>query len=212
MISEIGDNLRQHDHYTLHLIREPEIDGSKPGTLTPDWTIRFRYEDGAHNAEALAIVGNQILIITKEPLGSAGHVPGGIYGLALPTPAKLSAEHGSNLNETPMLVANRLGTMAAQSISLEARLAARLASVDLNHNTALDIDQINNRLWVLTYRHVIRFDRAPEQSWAQALAGKGIRMHAHALAQAESMTVTDDALLWFSSEGANAPLWVLPPQ
>jgi len=196
---------------TLHLIREPQIDGRAAGTLSADWTIRFRYEDGAHNAEALAIVGNQILIITKEPLGSAGAVPGGIYGLDLPSLAQLSAYHGNNSKKTPMLVASRLGTMAAQSISFEARLAARFASVDLNHATALDIDQINSRLWVLTYRHVIRFDRTPQQSWAQALAGPGIRIHAHTLAQAESMTVTDDALLWFSSEGGNAPLWVLPP-
>lgn len=209
LIADIGDNLKRYEHYDLHLIREPELDGRKPTTLTPDWTIRFHYEDGPHNAEALSVVDGEILIITKEPISPTGPVPGGIYTLPLPSVQSLSSL--SSTDTHTLHVAKRAGTMTPAAVNFEARLAARLASVDLNHITALEVDQRNNRLWVLTYRNVVLFDRAPDTTWAQALTLEGQRVHAHSLAQAESLAITADSLVWFTSEGTHSALWALPP-
>ena len=100
--------------------------------------------------------------------------------------------------------------MQARDSSLESRLAATFADVDLNHVTALSIDHNRDVAWLLTYRNILRFSRRANQSWVQALAGQGLRAYRHNLEQAEALGVSADGLVWFTSEGESAPLWVLP--
>jgi len=211
-IGDIGDNQRSHDEYAIHVVREPELNARLPGqasatVLEPDWTIRFRYEDGAHNAEAMAVVNEQLILLTKEPITNDHAVPAGIYTLALGPAFSGAAVSGS---KSVLHIAVHAGKMQARDSSFESRLAATFANVDLNHVTALSIDQDRNVAWLLTYRSILRFKRQTNQSWVQALTGRGLRAYRHNLEQAEALDVSADGLVWFTSEGESAPLWVLP--
>ncbi|MEE9321064.1 MAG: hypothetical protein V3U76_11505 [Granulosicoccus sp.] len=211
-IGDIGDNQRSHDEYLILVVREPELNGRPSNqdsatTLEPAWTIRFRYEDGAHNAEAMAVVDEQLILLTKEPISNEQTTPAGIYSLPL---GPLLATGTMAGTETALHIAVQAGTMQVRSSSLEGRLAVAFADVDLNHITALSIDHKRNVAWLLTYRNILRFERHANQGWVQALTGRGLSAYRHSLEQAEALDVSSDGLVWFTTEGKAAPLWVLP--
>lgn len=202
LIGDIGDNLRIRHEYAVYIVPEPIVDSvstSQPASPLQPTALRFRYEDGAHNAEAMAVIGDAIYILTKEPVGISGTVPSGLYRLTL------TLDSGDSLQ-----VAKRIGTLTTRRPGIEARLAAALAGVDLSHATALAFNPDATAAFVLTYRHVLRFDRSADESWTDAFSRKAVRMHTHSLAQAEALSVAMDGTVWFTSENAGAPLWVLP--
>lgn len=202
LIGDIGDNLRIRHEYAVYIVPEPVVDTvttSQPASPLQPTALRFRYEDGAHNAEAMAAIGDAIYILTKEPVGISGTVPSGLYRLTL------TLDGGDNLQ-----IAKRIGTLTTRRPGIEARLAAALAGVDLSHATALAFNPDATAAFVLTYRHVLRFDRSADESWTDAFSRKAVRMHTHSLAQAEALSVAMDGTVWFTSENAGAPLWVLP--
>jgi hypothetical protein len=58
LIGDVGDNECHHKAYTLYLVPEPPADPTRRGvrgTTEPAVAIEFRYEDGPHNCEAIAI-------------------------------------------------------------------------------------------------------------------------------------------------------------
>ncbi len=70
--------------FAVYRVPEPDIAaGDDSGTLTGDW-FRFRYPDGAHNAEALMVhpETGAIYVITKEKSGVSG-----VYTFPEPLPA-----------------------------------------------------------------------------------------------------------------------------
>jgi hypothetical protein len=75
--ADIGDNARIRDSVVVYRVREPVVDAQAPGgeqALGGVETIGLQYPDGAHDAEALAVdpETGDIVIVTKEPSGSAG--------------------------------------------------------------------------------------------------------------------------------------------
>jgi len=64
MIGDIGDNGESRSSLTLVVIEEQATFGT---TVTPAFKVAFRYPDGAHNAEAMALHPNgDLYIMTKE--------------------------------------------------------------------------------------------------------------------------------------------------
>ena len=58
LIGDIGDNQCHHKAYTLYLVPEPPVDPARravQAATEPAVAIEFRYEDGPHNCEAVAI-------------------------------------------------------------------------------------------------------------------------------------------------------------
>jgi hypothetical protein len=85
LIGDIGDNAVERKTYTLYLVPEPRIDpGGKPVTLTakPALAIRFRYEDGPHNCESVAVdaAAGKIYLVAKR-----GGVECRVYEMPLPS-------------------------------------------------------------------------------------------------------------------------------
>jgi hypothetical protein len=75
--------------FAVYRVPEPDIAaGEDSGTLTGDW-FRFRYPDGAHNAEALMVhpETGAIYVITKEKSGTSG-----VYAFPDPLPAPSSTK------------------------------------------------------------------------------------------------------------------------
>ncbi len=82
LVADTGNNFRLRSEVSLILLREPAPGASR---ATPERIIRFRFEDGSRDCEALAVdvQNRQILLADK------GRRPGGLYSLPL------DAESGS---------------------------------------------------------------------------------------------------------------------
>ncbi|SDR73365.1 hypothetical protein [Actinopolymorpha singaporensis] len=69
-VGDIGDNTRVRDRITIYRFREPESPIDQP----VEWSrFRFRYPDGAHDAEALLVDPRtaRVYVVTKDPGGGA---------------------------------------------------------------------------------------------------------------------------------------------
>jgi hypothetical protein len=80
-IGDIGDNERVRDEIQVYRIREP----GPHRTVVRATTVRFRYPDGAHDAESLIVDARRdaLFIVTKEPPGRTA----GIYRGTIEDPA-----------------------------------------------------------------------------------------------------------------------------
>jgi hypothetical protein len=76
-IADIGDNNQEYSDYTIYTFPEPE---KSTDTISSFSTIRFKYEDGSHDAEAFIVdpALKDIYLITKRDNKSR------IYKLAFP--------------------------------------------------------------------------------------------------------------------------------
>lgn len=84
LFADVGDNQGRRETCTLYVVVEPLIDKTKrnaTGTVKPALTIRFRYEDGPHNCEAVAVdpKTRTIYLVTK-----AGAAECKVYALPWP--------------------------------------------------------------------------------------------------------------------------------
>lgn len=199
VIGDTGDNLNVHKTNTLYFIREPVPGDAANQPLKPHMSVTFVYEDGPRNVEAFAVHGNTLYLISKEPLAASGTQPSRLYSLEIPT-----------TQPSKNLTARFLTTLPPVSPSLEAKLAASFVGVDLNHPTALDIDPNGRTAYLLSYRQVLRYQRLPEQSWAQAFQTSGKRIHFHQLGQAEALTLAPGRAVFITSENPAAPVWAIP--
>ncbi len=199
VLGDTGDNLRIRRESVLYLVEEPSLDTPANTVLEPQRTLRFHYEDGPRNVEAFAISDGIVYLISKEPVARSGAQASRLYTLTLPVQA---------MDE--LLTARFAGELPLAKSGLEARLAAAVAGVDLNHPTALDFDALSNTAYVLTYRHVLRIRRRAGQSWVEALTTPAERIHSHTLWQAEALAVSAGQSIWLTSENTAAPLWALP--
>jgi len=193
LIADTGDNFRRREEVVLHLVAEPVATGpaALPGTpLVPLRSLRFRYEDGAHDVESVAVdeTSGTVWLLPKEPVRGGRGVAGGAYALSLA--------------DDPPLVARRRATLAGVPRGLAERLAAAVVGIDLEQPTAFDIAEDGLSGCLLTYRRLRCHERAEGESWDEALARPGRILAAHDLDQAEAMALAPDgATLWFTSEG-----------
>jgi hypothetical protein len=99
-IADIGDNNLIYPDYTVYTFTEP---ASVTDTITTAKAIRFKYPDGAHDAEALLVdpTSKDIFIITKRDN------PSKIYKLAYPY-------------DQPMNITNAVGTVDYSGVTAAA--------------------------------------------------------------------------------------------
>lgn len=194
LVADNGDNEARRDEVTLHIVAEPKAPASDtPLTIsvTPDWSIRFRYEDGPRDCEGVAVdpVGGHILLVSKRDKQPA------IYQLPL---RKTSA------NE--VLTAKRLGLLAP----------IKLPPKTLPHPyhtqpTSLDLSPDGRTAAVLSYRGVYLFRRTTDESWAQAFARPPEILGGHGLSQAEALAFSlDGRVIHVTSEGKHPRLVSMP--
>jgi len=201
VIAETGDNLQIHKTSRLLILAEPLFSMPEGSILKPAMTISFVYEDGPRNVEAIAIQDRRVLLISKEPPRSTGSVRSRLYELDLP---------GSSAGK--VLTARFITTLPKAPASLESRLAATFAGVDLDHITAVDIDRDGTTAFLLTYREVRQIERSANQTWSEALQSRGRRLHFHQLGQSEALAVTGGGTVFITSENNSAAIWAIPAQ
>ncbi len=130
ILADIGDNLTRRNDCRLYLIEEPNLQDE---AVRPVQTIRFRYADGAHNCESVAVdpTKNLILLATKL-LGPGSNV----YELSVPA------------TQSPdVLTAKRIATIAvpistAMDISSDGRHA-----VVLTYGNAYEFARSKDESW-----------------------------------------------------------------
>ena len=71
-IGDIGDNDARRPFITVYVVPEPDPPAARDDTARtaePEDTLELRYPDHPHDAEALAVVGGWLYLVTKDRLG-----------------------------------------------------------------------------------------------------------------------------------------------
>lgn len=167
-IADTGDNFSLRREASILILREPAA--ALPAALPLERTIRFSFADGPRDCEALAAdpARGRFLLIDKN------RHPAGLYELPMhPGPGIAVARRIADL---PSLWRQE----SDPAVSLKGSDRTRGSA------TAMDLSPDGRRLLVLTYRHLVLFERAADEDWPQALA-RGPRMLPFKLWLAEAM-------------------------
>lgn len=191
-IADVGDNAAVRDSVQIHVVREP---GAPEGSVRPSWTLSVRYPDGARDSEGIAVDAESgwIYLVDKRI------VPASLYRLRLrPEPASLAPD-GSQFAE-------RVGSFSGipePHGDGDANDFVRYA----NQPTALDLSCNGLEMALLTYAAIYRYRRAPDESWATALARKPLRDALPPITQAEALSYSRRCrYLYIGSEKPPVPI------
>ena len=154
MIADTGDNGGIRKTLMLHFIEEP-ADVRDGATVSPSWSIEFRWPDGARDCEATAVdvAGGKVLLISKK------RVPPEVFSL----PLRPAAGAGV-LVATPVALLPGIAQPSTEDLRqnpVYGRYRSQVSGADLSPNGRV--------LAVLNYHSVHLYVRGPAQSWAQAL-------------------------------------------
>jgi len=153
VVGDIGDNRARRTELSLYGLQEPTLESQHTAV---SWQIRFRYQDGPRDAEALAVDIQQqrIYLLSKRDQ------PPRLY--ALPLSAK---------DSQAVAVAEFIGTIntlpapTQQDINEDPRYG-KWRSLP----TAMDISPDGQRLLVVTYKDAYLYTRQANEPWIEALA------------------------------------------
>lgn len=193
MIADTGDNLGFHSVCTLAVVEEPPppAKGAELRVVLPvSWTLRFEYEDGPRDCEAVAVdakEGKVLLVTKREPVPRLYELP-------------LKPERSE------ILVARYAGPVI---------LAENRRDIDSVRGsqpfawqpTAMDVASDGSMAVVSTYRLALVYARKPGESWAKTLAKPPARLAPHGLSGCEDIALSMDGMhAYLTSEGAGSPI------
>ncbi len=141
LLADVGDNAEARDQCTLYLVHEPRLDPAKRGVrgkVRAGMAIEFRYEDGAHNCEAVAVdtTSKTILLVTKTLLGQP-------KVFALPLPEKVGRD---DLFVAKAIAKVRLPLVTAMDISPDG-----LRAVVLTYGNAFEFTRAPDEKWAAAF-------------------------------------------------------------
>lgn len=182
-LGDIGDNVGLRRDVAVLLFPEP-VPGA--ASLAPQRTIRFRYEDGARDAEALAVdaAAGEILVLEKTRRAA------GLYTLALAGPERQTAR--------------RVAELPARWTLSDGRVVKREAV------TAMDLSMDGQRLAVLEGRSVHVFRRTEAQAWREVLLQPpqlSLSLPRDGSRHFEAVALDETGALWVAAEGKTPRLW-----
>ena len=189
LIADVGDNSSRKRFYTLHAVPEPSPTAR---TAKPSWSLRFRYEDGPHNCESLAIDQDkgEILIVTKGKKA-------GIYSLPL-APAK------------ELVIAKSKGEVIWGRPKLDTPNALRHI-VTGSLATGMDFSPDGRIAAILTYSHVCLYPRKDGETWDVSFKNAPEILKIPSFSQAEAIAFSPDGRsIWVASENLPAKMAKIP--
>lgn len=196
LIADVGDNEAERDDCALHFIKEPEI--GRPGedgtSVDVEWSVRFQYEDGPRDCEAVAVdvAGNRILLVSKRD------VPAVLYHL--PLTSRTSPAVARRLCEVSGIP--RPSPMDVQEDPIRGR--------DRSQVTSMDIRSDGRAMAILTYKHAYLYQCAPGKTWTATVAREPLLLVLPKLRQGEALCYSFDGnAIYITSEGRPAPLYRL---
>jgi len=190
LVADTGDNDARRDSVTLYAVAEPDLAVDNRVRVPPAWRVHFRYPDGPRDAEAMAIDGDRVLILSKRD------VPPVLYSVPL------------RVSRDEPVVAARLGPVASLPRPTRAEIDVAPMTKDWYWQpTGMTISPRGDALVVLTYGALYYYRRAAHPDWETALAELPLRLDLRKIPDAEAVTFVDDGRsLYVSVEAKNAPL------
>ena len=155
LIADVGDNWEQREAVTLYVVKEPVITATgidNGGAATVDWQIRFTFEDGPLDCEAVAVdaAAQRVFLLSKR-----GFTPV-LYELALQATDQNSVAVAHRLTEVP-----HFNWPTAMDISPDG-----LSAVVLTYNNGYIFRRRQNETWTGAFQRKpqrLRFDRLRQQ-------------------------------------------------
>lgn len=196
IIGDFGDNNGKRRSVTLHIVREPHLSDltGDSEVLDPAWSIRYRYEDGPRDCEAVAVdsANGRIFLLSKRD------VPATIYELDLRAPSDNSVQVAKRV---AFLTGIPQPTVAQyERTSLDGRFRAQL--------TAMDISPDGSAAIVLAYRNAYLYKRQTGQTWVDVFSGDPQLIPLPPLYKGESICFAPDGqTIYVTSEWNPAPLF-----
>lgn len=190
LVADTGDNEARRDRVTLYAVAEPDLAADDRVRVPPAWRVEFRYPDGPRDAEAVAVDGDRVLVLSKRDL------PPVLYSVPL-----LTAGDGT-------VVATRLGPIAGLPRPTRAEVDVAPMTKDWHWQpTGMTISPQGDALVVLTYGALYYYRRNGHADWESALSELPLRFDLRGIPDAEAVTFADDGrTLYVSVEKKNAPL------
>ncbi|MDK1030423.1 MAG: hypothetical protein QGD94_00275 [Planctomycetia bacterium] len=158
LIADVGDNRRIRRRYHLYVIEEPAVDTKKRGTrgkVKKVLSIRFKYSDGSHDCEAVAVgdEGRTVYLVTKTP-GKLCKV----YSLPLPRKSPLRA-----------LTAKTVATLRIPSTTAMDISPDGLRAVVLTYGDAYEYTRRPKEKWSSAFARAPRVIPMPRRRGGEAI-------------------------------------------
>lgn len=160
-LGDIGDNPAKRDEVAFTLVLERE---SFPNRIAPLRTVRARYPDGPHNAEAFAVHPNGDLYLVTKPADARMMTPGR---------ASVFRLNSSQLrDEKTLQTFAKAGEIDLPTIMAEFPFPGSIA-------TALDFTADGERTVLLTYIAALEFDfsQGLPQAWTPGVTYNVVRLN-----------------------------------
>jgi len=160
MVADVGDNARRRSGLDLYVVREsgldipPGGDGAPGIEIEPDCHIRFSFEDGPHDCEAVAVdpTESAIYLVAKD----AGE--GGVYSMPLPPGGSGEPSIARRVASIPV------GYATAMDISPDGRRA-----VVLTYGDAFEFARGGGETWARAFSREPRLIRTPKRPQGEAV-------------------------------------------
>jgi len=160
LVADVGDNSRRRETSILYLLREPEIPVPGKGEeapileVEPDFEIRFRYEDGPRDCEAVAVDATEsaIYLLSKELVTCR------MYSLPIPAAGSAGPHVARFVAEV------RLPFPTAMDISPDGRRA-----VVLTYGDAYLFSRAEGEPWARAFSRAPRAVKAPARPQGEAI-------------------------------------------
>lgn len=155
LIADTGDNFSLRAEVALILVPEPQ---RTDRSVLPERLIRFRYEDGPRDCEAVAVDATRRRVL----LADKGRDPAGLYELPLE-------------GEAGVRIARRIGELPELVPTSPPRVPTLGGVRGRGTPTAMSLSADGRRLAVLTYLSLTLFERGADEDWPAALRRPPLR-------------------------------------
>jgi len=198
VLGDTGDNKARYKYIKLYFVAEPQpsVGGTYAEKVDLLHKLKVRYPDGPRDCEAMAYdpASNMVLFLTKRD-----HPPR-LYGLAVEDALQTDKAELQYLGEVPGF---RPPTMADL-------LNSKKRGQWISQPTGMDISSDGRRAAVITYRSLYLFERAEDESWAEAFLKTPLEYVGPPGLHDEAVTFGFDALdVYVSTERRPTPIYKL---
>ncbi|MDH3546779.1 MAG: endonuclease/exonuclease/phosphatase family protein [Gammaproteobacteria bacterium] len=189
VVADIGDNDRDRNDVTLHIVEEPDIDEKK---IKVEWRIDFTYPEGPRDAEAIAVdaAAERIFVLSKRD------IPARLYALPLKP----------DTDDT--IIAEYVGVVGGLPQPSRRDVNDAPLTGDWHWQpTGMDFAGDGSGALILTYRAMYYFARNGHEPWLDALQRAPLGLRLARYPNAESIAFgQDDEVAFITTEKTNAPL------